>query len=440
MMTLKFGKIQLFKFSTLSLVEILFLLYISSIIIISMMPVGNIISKGFGLLFLFYFFIFYVFWLKGKIYVSKELTFILLWLLFCLISGFFATKIDLVVSKLVTIFQLILFFIAGYSVIIQGKITEKQFFYTFILSMVIVIIYGVSTYEPVSGFAYKNRIASTTGNPNNLAVFGSFAYIFCLYLIVNSGKIFKTFILTVILVILIYGIINTHSRQGIIMLLGSTMVYSSIRTIHNYKNSNNKVKFIKRGFLLISGIIFISFVGFQYITESAYYFRIKTLLSFAKMGVNSSSINIAKIVDYSAWERTQFIIYGIKIWLDNIFFGVGLDNFRAVIRQYWPISNPLYSHNNYIELLSTIGTFGMLAYYSIYYLVINKLIKLLKTHILTPQQIKLVHTFLTVIISLMVVELVTVSYYRKYTWVILLVIIGFSDRLILQKKLQHVNN
>ena len=440
MMTFKFGKLQLFKFKTLSLVEILFLLYISSIIIISMMPVGNIISKGFGLLFLFYFFIFYVFWFKGKIYVSKEFTFILLWLLFCLISGFFATKIDLVIIKLETIVQLILFFIAGYSIIIQGKITEKHIFYTFILSIIVVILYGVSTYEPVSGFAYKNRIASSTGNPNNLAVFGSFAYIFMLYLIGDEKKIFKRLLSLILLIVIIYGVIQTRSRQGIVLISVSTIIYIYIRLVHNYAKSINKRKFLFNTFLFVLGVISLLLIGFQYFQNSSYYFRVQTLLSFMKVGVNSSSVNIAKIIDYSAYERSQFIIYGIKIWLDNLFFGVGLDNFRAVIKQYWPISNPLYSHNNYIELLSTIGTFGMLAYYSIYYLVIKRLINLLKTPILTSQQIKLVHTFLTAIISLMVVELVTVSYYRKYTWVILIIIIGFSNRLVLQRKIKRINS
>ncbi len=439
-MTLKFGKFQLFKFTTLSLVEILFLLYISSIIIISMMPIGNVISKGIGLLFLFYFFIFYVYWLNGKIYISKEFTSILLWLLFCLISGFFATKIDLVFSKLITIFQLVLFFIAGYSVIIQGKITEKHIFYTFTLSMIIVIVYGMSTYEPVSGIAYKNRIASTAGNPNTLAVFGSFAYIFTLYLIGNEKKLFKLFFIYLMMMTLVFGIINTHSRQGLVLMTVSTSIYIYIRLVHSYKNSMNKRKFLFKTLLFAFGVTSLLFIGFQYFQNSSYYFRIQTLLSFMKLGVNSSSVNFAKIIDYSAYERSQFIIYGIKIWLDNLFFGVGLDNFRVVIKQYWPISNPLYSHNNYIELLSTIGTFGMLAYYSIYYLVIKRLINLLKTHILTSQQIKLIHTFLTAIISLMVVELVTVSYYRKYTWVIIIIIIGFSDRLVLQKKLQHINH
>ena len=435
-MTFKFGKLQLFKFTTLSLVEILFLLYISSIIIISMMPVGNIISKGFGLLFIFYFFIFYVFWLKGKIYVSKEFTFILLWLMFCLISGFFASKIDLVIIKLETIIQLILFFIAGYSIIIQGKITEKHIFYTFILSTILVILYGVATYEPISGFAYKNRIASTTGNPNNLAVFGSFAYIFCLYLIVIEEKLSKKFLLTILILIIIYGIINTHSRQGIVMLMGSTIVYGFIRVIHNFKNNNNKLKFVRNILFISSSLIILSFIGFQYLSESAYYFRIKTLLSFLKVGVNTSTVNIAKIVDYSAYERTQFIIYGIKIWLDNLLFGVGLDNFRVVIKQYWPISNPLYSHNNYIELLSTIGTFGAVAYYMIYFLVIRRLVLLIKHGKHTAKAINLVHILITAVLSLMMLELVTVSYYRKYTWVVLILTIGLSDRLMSQKKLQ----
>ena len=33
-------------------------------------------------------------------------------------------------------------------------------------------------------------------------------------------------------------------------------------------------------------------------SESAYYFRIKTLLSFLKVGVNTNTVNIPKIVDW----------------------------------------------------------------------------------------------------------------------------------------------
>ena len=215
----------------------------------------------------------------------------------------------------------------------------------------------------------------------------------------------------------------------------STIIYICIRFVYNYTNSINKRRFLFKTLLFILGLTSLLFIGFQYFQESSYYFRIQTLLSFMKVGVKSSSVNFAKIIDYSAYERSQFIIYGIKIWLDNLFFGVGLDNFRIIIRQYWPISNPLYSHNNYIELLSTIGTFGTIAFYAIYYYAIKRLVMLRRIFILTTQQINLIHIFFTAILSLMVVELVTVSYPKKFTWVILLVIIGFSDKIIMQKKI-----
>jgi O-antigen ligase len=402
-----------------------------------MMPIGNIISKGIGLVFLFYFVVIHVLWFKNKIYVSNVIPFILIWFFFCIASGLFALNIGLVAVKIITIVQLILLFIAGYSTLIYGKITEKHIFYTFIISTVIVILYGFLTYEPTSAFVYKNRIASTTGNPNNLAVFGSFAYMFCLYLISIEKNAYKKLLLIILIPILVYGIIYTHSRQGVVLLIGSTIVYGILRSFYNYKISLDKRKYLVKGFIYLSTIILLLFIGYYYVKESSYFFRIYTLLSFLKIGINQSSINLAKLIDYSAYERSQFILYGIKIWADNLLFGVGLDNFREIIRHYWPISNPLYSHNNYIELLSTIGTIGTMAYYAIYYLVFYRLYKLLVNKKTTTQMISLIHLFITSLVSLMILELVTVSYYRKYTWILLIIVIGFSDRFVISKKHQN---
>lgn len=435
-MIIKFGNFNLFKYSEISLAETILLLYISSIIIISMMPIGNLISKIIGFLFIFYFVIFHHFWYGKKIQISNALIPIYIWFIFCVFSGLFAKDIFLFSSKILTIFQLILFFIAGYSLINAGRITEKQVFYTFIISTVIVIIYGALTYEPISGFIYKNRIASTTGNPNNLAVFGAFAFIFCLFLFIDENKLIKKIVLLLFMSILVYGIINTHSRQGIVILIGSTIIYSIIRAFHNYKISNNKLKYLRNGLLLSSVLILIFVISFQMIKESAYYFRIQTLLSFLQTGINTSTVSLAKLIDYSAYERSQFIIYGTKIWLDNLVFGVGLDNFKVVIREYWPISNRLYSHNNYIELLSTIGTFGATAYYAIYYYIIKKLLSLLKSNYLSDRQRNLIHIFFTAILSIMVVELVTVTYPKKFTWVILVIILGFTSRMYRKNILQ----
>jgi O-antigen ligase len=174
-------------------------------------------------------------------------------------------------------------------------------------------------------------------------------------------------------------------------------------------------------------VVFI-IVVYYFFKSTEYSYRFNALLAFIKLSFSSSNEQITKIIDYSAYERKQLIKYAIQIWLDNPLIGVGLDNFRVVIKQYNPIGNRLYAHNNYLELLSTIGTIGTIVYYGIYASIIKKLILMQKKWPQSSIEIYQVQLFLTIIFSLMVVELFTVTYYTKFTWIILLIIIGFTDR------------
>jgi O-antigen ligase len=163
---------------------------------------------------------------------------------------------------------------------------------------------------------------------------------------------------------------------------------------------------------------------------------VQALISFVKISVGSSSDNITKMIDYSAYERKKLMLFGIKMWLDHPLIGVGLDNFRVVIKEYWPISNRLYSHNNYIELLSTIGTIGMVVYYGIYLSIIKKLNAILKKLDNDNKNIKLTHIFITAMLSLMILDVVTVTYYTKFTWILFMVILGYIDKL---SNSNHIN-
>jgi len=109
-MEVKFGKIRIANFNFLSISELILLLYISSVILLSMIPIGNIVSKIVGLVLLYSFFV-AIFKTNKKIYFSQEVYMILGWLLFCLISGFAARDINLVYGKIFTILQLLIFFI-----------------------------------------------------------------------------------------------------------------------------------------------------------------------------------------------------------------------------------------------------------------------------------------------------------------------------------------
>jgi len=141
--------------------------------------------------------------------------------------------------------------------------------------------------------------------------------------------------------------------------------------------------------------------------------------------------NIIKVSDYSSYERQKFIKYGLEMWLDNPLFGTGLDNFRINIQKYWSVSERKYSHNNYIELLSTVGIFGFMAYYSIYLSLFLKIALIKKTKKGKNDKVnRIANLFIVILTSFMILEIAMVSYYSKFFWLMLLIISAYTDRIL----------
>ncbi|MBU0528746.1 O-antigen ligase family protein [bacterium] len=437
-MIAKFGNIRIASFKLLSVSESLLLLYLISVILISMTPGGNLVSKLVGLI-LLYFFVLSVIKSKRKILISREIYFAIGWLVIGLISGFVATDINLVYVKVFTIIQLLIFFIVGYSIINQSAISIKTIFYVFIISVVIAFLYGLLTQGNSAVVVTRNRIVGTAGDPNQIAVFGAFAILFSIYLIIIEKKYIFKLLNIAFIAILVLGIVKTQSRQGILIILVSTIVLLILNYFSEYKRSNNKSRIIIRSLLILLFSIVIIGIVIYYFRQSDYYYRVQALITFVKISLGSTSDNITKMIDYSAYERKKLISFGIRMWLDHPIIGIGLDNFRVVIKNYWPISNRLYSHNNYIELLSTIGTAGTIVYYSIYYSIFKKLSQVNKKSefFKNNHNIKLIHIFITAMVCLMVLEFVTVTYYSKFTWILLMIILGYTDKLSNAKQVEE---
>lgn len=437
-MIAKFGNIRIASFKLLSVSESLLLLYLISVILLSMIPGGNMVSKLVGLI-LLYFFVLSVVKSKRKILISGEIYLAIGWLVIGLISGFIAVDINLVYVKVFTIIQLLIFFIVGYSIINQSAVSIKTIFYVFIISVVIAFLYGLLTQGNAAVVVTRNRIVGTAGDPNQIAVFGAFAILFSIYLIIVEEKYIFKLLNIVFIAILFLGIVKTQSRQGILIILVSTIVLLILNYFSEYKRSNNKRRIIIRSSLILLFSIVIIGIVIYYFRQSDYYYRVQALITFVKISLGSTSDNITKMIDYSAYERKKLISFGIRMWLDNPLIGIGLDNFRVVIKDYWPISNRLYSHNNYIELLSTIGTVGTIVYYSIYYSIFKKLTQFNKKSEFYKNNynIKLIHIFITAMVCLMVLEFVTVTYYSKFTWILLMIILGYTDKLSNAKQIEE---
>ncbi len=426
-MEIKFNGIRLLKYNPVKFIEFLLIFYIISVISFSMIPIGNIVSRLIGVI-LFYTFTMLILVGKSKIYINREIILFLIWFLFCILSGIVALNIELVIVKVVTIFQLILFFIAGYSIFTHSKFSINTLFYLIIFSVFGIFVFGfIAQYNP-DVLVTQNRITATAGDPNALSILGAFAFIIALFLFQTERKKIRLIFLIPIICIILYGIVLTQSRQGILLVLIGTILYSAIQIIHKYRNVANKQNFILKLTFYLFALVVMVVIAIYAFQQTEYSYRIQAFIAFIKISMQSSNEHLSRIIDYSAYERRKLLKYGVEIWQDHPIFGIGLDNFRAIIKHYNPIGNRLYSHNNYIELLTTIGTIGALMYYAVYVSIFTKLFKLQKRFSLESTELKLVQLFITILGCIMIIELVTVTYYSKFIWMLLLIIVSYSDK------------
>jgi O-antigen ligase len=77
-------------------------------------------------------------------------------------------------------------------------------------------------------------------------------------------------------------------------------------------------------------------------------------------------IFILEGVDISSDERLGMIQDGMRLWWQAPIWGHGIDQFRILTT--WNT----YSHNNYIELLSTLGVVGIVLYYAVHVVILRQ--------------------------------------------------------------------
>jgi O-antigen ligase len=345
-------------------------------------------------------------------------------------SGLKATDFSLVVAKLLTLIQIFVFFEIGYSIIgDKGNISLKHIIITFIISVILVIIYGiVTTPSGVYSLPFRNRLASVAGDPNILAFLCTFAYIFSLHFFISEKGLTNKVLAFAAMLFLICATIRTQSRQGVVLAIAGTILYFIIYYILKFRISTEKSKLFFKSIIILLATILIICIGFQFFKQSEYYYRFSTFINFLKISQRTSAFPVVAAIDLSTFMRVQLIRYGLEMWKDNPVMGVGLDNFRVNIKGYWHAGLPLYSHNNYIELLSTIGIFGVISYYALYFYVLTSLFSLKKEYYSRRENFSAIVLLITTMFTLMVAELFTVTYYTKYSWILITIVCAYREK------------
>lgn len=273
------------------------------------------------------------------------------------------------------------------------------------------VIYGVFTGLGVATLAVADqllsfsseRAVSTLGNANTYAfalLLGTFS---CLYnLLVFENKRLQVLGLVVNLAaILLFGyqiVFLTGSRKGIfifILLICLTYLYLLRR----------QTRIIKLFSILGGGLLIVGL--WQTINLSPHYRRLEAALLFAT-GRDTGDTSIS----------TRFALSNdaLYLWSKKPLLGWGADQFRYIS------DFGRYSHNNYVELLVTVGIVGFTLFYSIYIYIITYGINFLRSK--KNNKKNLGFWILLTGISFLIMDIAAVSYYSKLHWIVLSTILG----------------
>ena len=117
--------------------------------------------------------------------------------------------------------------------------------------------------------------------------------------------------------------------------------------------------------------------------------------------------NYSSTYDYSARERAGLLNLAIEVWLQSPAWGTGLNGFSY----YAAITlRDTFCHNNYLEILTSVGVIGLAIYYSQHLLIIKRALKrpLLEKAVVIAVVVQMLIAHVTVVFFALKLEVVFV--------------------------------
>ncbi len=249
----------------------------------------------------------------------------------------------------------------------------------------------------ILGFEFQmllqgNRIGYSVmvGNPNNAGTLLSVYLFFIIYNLTQAVKTKK--IKHIIALILCLGVIlATGSKKAIIVAVIATMLFMF---------KDGRIVFKRVICFTVASIIAIV----ACCTVPTLYNNVgrRFLSMFGELGI------IDFQTDHSSELRKTYTESAIELWKKDAILGGGYNNFRRN-SEY-----DTYSHNNYTELLCTIGIVGTILYYS-YYII------LLKKNIFVKDMKSILNCLFIISVFISDVGAVTFSIYPLYYMMLLII-------------------
>lgn len=371
--------------------NILIIIYMCTVLLFTAHDSLNVISLV-SFILAFGYCAFYMLMHGKLVKLNKFLVFFLCFVIFCFLSLLWTKDIEESTEKLITIVQLFIM-----SVLFCSYISYYDNMDTFIFGLVVsglvcsyVVIgyYGFSEYFEL--MKQGARLGGPIANENTIGLYsGTTVIVGFYYGFVRRRKL--GYIAMILPLIVAFG---TGSRKALVMIIIGILLLIFMR----YRESISLAGFAK---MLVGVIIIILAIKW-----------LSTVPAFQTTFERLESAFGSDVKDNSATLRETMIEAGMKYFKKNPYTGVGLGNTNIITWQYFGWET--YLHNNYVELLASVGIFGFLLYYSMYVYLLKNLYQI---SMATKDDVA--SLMFVIVLTNLILEYGFVSYYNKMTHIYL---------------------
>lgn len=325
--------------------------------------------------------------------VGPALLFPSLFVAFGVSSYFWSLRPERTWSKAETMLLLLALFAVLWS-FLDGRGVEYMLWVLcvagLVLSVYVVFYYGPAGYT--GGLVAGTRMGIEINNLNSLAQETGVSAVICFWFALYRGR--RAYYAWAVLPIVVT--LGTGSRKGLILLLAGIVFLYALALTPGRRTRT----LVGLCLFLVGAAILMQLPAFATVAE-----RMGGLLGLLR---DSGS-------DYSAVVRQEMIEVGVEQFTRTPLVGIGMA--ASGLLTAVQFADDTYLHNNFVELLATLGAVGFLLYYSMFGFILVRLAPRVRSR--EPTAV-IVAVILVVQLAL---DVGAVSYDSKITWIYLL--IGF---------------
>jgi len=322
---------------------VLFMIYAATLVIFAK-PENEIIANLSGVVLVAFFMLYQLIYTSKTFYINSMLFVYILFYMLCILSLTWTLDVNYSIYTVTRMAQILINLVLLYNILKIFKVHEAIF-----AGILIGMLYNtllatelLSIAEPIY---LKVRFIGTTTHPNSIGLLALYSILGSILLLQNAKN--KLWILLNLMNIFgsFYVIILAASRSS--MVIGALIIGLFLLQVILNKQS----RFYLLGFAGVVFVMVVYFVDMHELLEKFNFAMERIAGIFGAFDGHHA--------DSSTAERLSFLHIMIEVFKENPILGTGVNTSRVFLHGF-------YSHNNYIEILGTLGLVGLMIYYSAY--------------------------------------------------------------------------